>query len=40
MREFRVREDMVKLASQLMFESGLIKRQVTYKEVVGMWNVE
>ena len=36
MREFRVREDMVKLASQLMFESGLIKRQVTYKEVVGL----
>jgi NitT/TauT family transport system substrate-binding protein len=35
-REFRVREDMVKLASQLMFESGLIKRQVTYKEVVGL----
>ena len=40
MREFRVREDMVKLASQLMFESGLIKRQVTYKEVVGRWNVD
>ena len=34
-REFRVRPDMVKKASNLMFECGLIKRQVTYQELMG-----
>ena len=34
-REFRVRPDMVEKASQMMFESGMIKRRVTYKELTG-----
>ena len=34
-REFRVRPDMVKKASNLMHECGLIKRQVTYQELMG-----
>ena len=34
-REFRVRPDMVKLASGLMVESGLLKREVMYEELVG-----
>ena len=34
-REFRVRPDMVEKASQMMFECGLIKRRVTYKELTG-----
>lgn len=34
-REFRVRPDMVKKASNLMLECGLIKRQVTYQELMG-----
>ena len=34
-REFRVRPDMVKKASSLMLECGLIKRQVTYNELMG-----
>ena len=32
-REFRLRPDMVKLASQLMLESNLLRREVTYKEL-------
>ncbi len=35
-REFRVRADMVEKASHLMFESGIIKREVTYNELVGL----
>ena len=35
-REFRVREDMVQKASQMMTESGLIARPVTYKEIMGL----
>ena len=35
-REFRVRPDMVKKASKLMFESGMLKREVTYKELMGL----
>jgi NitT/TauT family transport system substrate-binding protein len=34
-REFRVRPDMVEKASQMLFESGMIKRRVTYKELTG-----
>ena len=34
-REFRVRPDMVKKASRLMYECGLIKRQVSYNELMG-----
>ena len=35
-REFRVRPDMVQKASKLMFESGMLKREVTYKELMGL----
>lgn len=34
-REFRVRPDMVKRASQLMKGQGMLKREVTYEEVMG-----
>ena len=34
-REYRVRPDMVKKASQLMLECGLLRRPVTYKELMG-----
>lgn len=34
-REFRVRPDMVKQASGLMMESGLLRREVTYEELIG-----
>ncbi len=34
-REFRVRPDMVKRASRLMMESGMLKREVTYDELMG-----
>ena len=34
-REFRVRPDMVEKASQMLLESGMIKRGVTYKELTG-----
>lgn len=34
-REFRVRPDMVEKASQLMLECGMLKRRVTYKELMG-----
>lgn len=34
-REFRVRPDMVEKASQLMLEYGMLKRRVTYKELIG-----
>ena len=34
-REFRVRPDMVKKANQLMLESGMLKRAVTYEELMG-----
>ena len=34
-REFRVRPDMVEKASQMLLESGMIKRRVTYKELTG-----
>ena len=32
-REFRLRPDMVKLASQLMVEQGMLKHEVTYKQL-------
>lgn len=35
-REFRVRPDMVKKASRLMMEAGMLKREVTYKELMGL----
>ena len=35
-REFKVRRDMVKKASSLMFEFGMIKRPVTYEELMGL----
>ena len=34
-REYRVRPDMVKKASHLMLECGLLRRPVTYKELMG-----
>ena len=34
-REFRIRPDMVEKASQMLLESGMIKRRVTYKELTG-----
>jgi NitT/TauT family transport system substrate-binding protein len=34
-REFRVRPDMVEKASRLMLECGMLKRRVTYKELMG-----
>ena len=33
-REFRLRPDMVKLASQLMVENSMLNRQITYDELV------
>lgn len=35
-REFRVRADMVRKASKMMFEAGMLKREVTYKELIGL----
>jgi NitT/TauT family transport system substrate-binding protein len=35
-REFKVRRDMVKKASSLMFQFGMIKRPVTYEELMGL----
>lgn len=35
-REFRVRADMVQKACQLMLEAGMLKREVTYKELIGL----
>jgi len=35
-REFRVRKDMVTKASKLMKSCGLIKREVSYKEIIGL----
>ena len=34
-REFRVRADMVRKASKMMFNSGMIRREVTYNELMG-----
>lgn len=34
-REFRVRADMVKKASMMMLNCGMIKREVTYRELMG-----
>ena len=34
-REFRLRPDMVKLASQLMVENSMLNRQITYDELVS-----
>ena len=34
-REFRVRRDMVEKASRLMMECGMLRRPVTYEEVIG-----
>ena len=34
-REFRVRPDMVRLASRLMLEAGILSREVTYDELVS-----
>ena len=33
-REFRLRPDMVQLASRLMFENQMLSREVTYKELI------
>jgi NitT/TauT family transport system substrate-binding protein len=33
-REFRLRPDMVKLASQLMVENQMLSREVTYEELI------
>ena len=33
-REFRLRRDMVKMASQLMVENGMLSREVTYEELI------
>lgn len=33
-REFRLRPDMVRLASQLMVENGMLSREVTYEELL------
>ncbi len=35
-REFRVRADMVRKASKMMYEAGMLKRKVTYKELIGL----
>ena len=35
-RKFRVRADMVRKASKMMFEAGMLKREVTYKELIGL----
>jgi len=35
-REFRVRRDMVEKASRLMMECGMLKRPVTYNELMGL----
>ena len=34
-REFRLRPDMVRLASRLMVENQMLNREVTYKELVS-----
>lgn len=34
-REFRLRPDMVRLASQLMVENKMLDREVTYEELIG-----
>ena len=34
-REYRLRPDMVKKASQMMKECGMIDRIVTYQELIG-----
>jgi NitT/TauT family transport system substrate-binding protein len=33
-RDFRLRPDMVKLASQMMVENMMLNREVTYKELI------
>ena len=33
-REFRLRRDMVQLASRLMRENKMLKREITYEELV------
>ena len=33
-REFRLRTDMVQLASRLMKENGMLSREVTYDELI------
>jgi len=33
-REFRMRPDMVKLASRLMTDNQMLSREVTYKELI------
>jgi NitT/TauT family transport system substrate-binding protein len=35
-REFRVRADMVRKANKMMLEAGMLKREVTYKELIGL----
>ena len=34
-REFRLRPDMVRQASRLMFENKMLDREVTYEELLG-----
>ena len=34
-REFRLRPDMVKLASKLMVENKMLSREITYEELMG-----
>ena len=33
-REFRLRPDMVKQASHLMYQNGMLDREVTYQELI------
>jgi NitT/TauT family transport system substrate-binding protein len=35
-REYRVRQDMVEKACQLMMEAGMLRRPVTYQELLGL----
>jgi NitT/TauT family transport system substrate-binding protein len=35
-REYRVRQDMVEKASRLMMEAGMLRRPVTYQELLGL----
>ena len=35
-REFRLRPDMVRQASQLMLENNMLSRQVTYEELLDI----
>ena len=34
-REFRLRPDMVELASRLMYDNKMLSRQISYQELIG-----